>query len=678
MAASSSGSAIPKGVLKEAEDLRSRIAHHDIRYYVHDDPEISDEAYDALLRRLRELEERYPSLLTSDSPTQRVGGKPAERFEPVPHAVPMLSLDNAFSEEEVREWYERLLREMGRPGADLVVEPKLDGVSVEIVYADGALVLGATRGDGLTGEDVTQNLRTVRALPLRLQSLPQEKRLPARLELRGEIYMDKGAFAALNAAQERRGEKRFANPRNAAAGALRQLDPAITAGRPLKFACWGHARIEGSSSAPRSQMELYKRLLEWGVPVVPRSRLCATLEEVLAHYGVLKGEREGLPFEIDGAVIKVNEFRLREEVGEKSRAPRYALAYKFPVREAMTRVEEIAVQVGRTGVLTPVAVLAPVLVGGVTVTHATLHNQEEVARKDVRVGDAVVVARAGDVIPEVVRVVLEKRTGAEKPFAMPAACPRCASKIVAEEGMVALRCPNISCPAQLEGSIRHFAARGACDIDGLGEKLVAQLVAQGMIRDPADLYALTVEQLVSLDRMAEKSAENLVAALTRSKGVSLARLIWALGIPNVGEHTAEILAEEFSSLDRLAEASEERLTEIHEIGPIVARSIQNFFENAKNRRMLRKLKEVGIDPRQDRKKSEGVLAGKSFVFTGTLSIPRAEAKRLVQEKGGRVSDSVSQETDFVVAGAEAGSKLDKAKKWGLAILTEDEFLKMAR
>ncbi len=655
---------------EEAEGLRREILRHDHLYYVLDAPEITDADYDRLFRRLKEIEAANPELATPDSPSRRVGGAPAEKFGAVRHAVPMLSLDNVFSGEEFREWHARLLRETGHAAVDLVVEPKIDGLSIELVYENGVFTVGATRGDGETGEDVTGNLRTVRSLPLRLRG----DAVPELLEVRGEIYMEKAAFRAMNDAQLERGEKTFANPRNAAAGALRQLDPRITAARPLKLAVWGHARLVGPAIA--TQTELYARLAEWGLPVVPRSRLCRTPDEVAGHYEALARDRDAIPFEIDGTVVKADAFRVREEAGEKSRSPRHSVAWKFPVREAVTRVAAIDVQVGRTGVLTPVAILEPVEVGGVTVTHATLHNQEEVARKDVRVGDAVVVARAGDVIPEVVRVLPERRAGDPAPFVMPVTCPRCHSRVVAAEGMVAVRCVNNECPAQIEGAVRHFASRGACDIEGLGEKLVAQLAEKGLVGDPADLYALKEADLVALDRMGEKSARNLLAAIDRSRATTLARLIWALGIPNVGEHTAGILAEEFDGVADLAAATEERLEAIHEVGPVVARSIREHLAAPRTRRLLAKLKAAGVDPRRESRKAEGPLAGKTFVFTGTLSIPRAEAKRLVAARGGRVLDSVSRETGFVVAGADAGSKLEKARKWGLAVLTEEEFSKM--
>lgn len=658
--------------MKEIEDLRRKIAHHDRRYYVLDDPEITDAEYDALFRKLAALEAAHPGLITPDSPTQRVGAAPAERFGAVPHAVPMLSLDNAFTGEEIREWHARLLRETGHRQVDLMVEPKIDGLSVELLYEKGLFAVGATRGDGFTGEDITQNLKTVRSIPLRLRG----KELPDLLEVRGEVFMEKKAFRAMNALQAERGEKVFANPRNAAAGSLRQLDPRITASRPLKFASWGLARLSGGRPI-RDQGTLYARLAEWGIPAVPLHRLCRTLEEVFSSYEALKAGREALAFEIDGAVLKADSFAVQEEAGQKSRSPRHSVAFKFPVREAQTRVVAIEVQVGRTGVLTPVAVLDPVEVGGVTVTHASLHNQEEVARKDVRVGDTVVVARAGDVIPELVRVAAEKRKGEPPPFVMPKTCPRCHARVVVEEGLIAVRCVNNECPAQVEGAIRHFASRGACDIEGLGEKLVAQLAAKGLVGDPADLYALKEEHLVGLERMAEKSARNLLAAIERSKSVPLQRLVWGLGIPNVGEHTAGVLAEAFGTLGELAEAPQERLEEIHEVGPVVARSIREYFQAPRTRRLLAKLREAGIDPKRARPREGGPLAGKTFVFTGTLSIPRAEAKRLVLEKGGRVVDSVSQMTDHVVAGADAGSKLEKAKKWGLSVLSEEEFSKMA-
>lgn len=671
MGASMSGKP-SRAAAEEARRLRAEVERHNRLYHVLDAPEIPDAEFDRLFRRLVELEAAHPELRTGDSPTQRVGAAPAEAFAEAAHTVPMLSLDNAFSEEEVAEWHERLRKETGLAGIPLVVEPKIDGLSVELVYEKGVLARGSTRGDGLVGEDVTANLRTVRSVPLRLAGAG----VPSRLEVRGEVYIDKADFQAFNRAQEERGEKRYANPRNAAAGALRQLDPKITASRPLKAAIWGVGSREGLGI--RSESGMLERLSAWGLRTVPDAMRCGTLPEAVARYRAMLARRESLPFEIDGTVLKADDWTVWESVGQKSRSPRYAIAWKFPVREGTTRVERIDVQVGRTGVLTPVAQLAPVAVGGVTVTNATLHNREEVVRKDVRIGDHVVVGRAGDVIPEVVRVLKERRTGEEQPFRMPEACPRCGSKVVEEEGLVAVRCPSVSCPAQLEGSIRHFAARRAMDIEGLGEKLVAQLVEKGLVKDPADLYTLTGEQVVPLERMAERSAENLLAGIARSKRAPLPRLLFALGIRNVGEATADILARELRSLDALFAAPLERLEEVHEVGPVVARSIRDFFDNPRNRSMVEKLKAVGIDPRmEDVSAATGPLAGKAFLFTGALAgMSRNDAKRLVEGLGGRCAETISKKVDFVVAGEAAGSKLERARKLELKILTEHEFLAM--
>ena len=657
-------------VKRRIEELRAEIRKHDHYYYVLNQPLISDAEYDRLFRELQELEEKYPQFVTPDSPTQRVGAPPAEEFRPVRHAIPMLSLQNCFSEEEFLEWDRRVRRLLGGRQPVYICEPKLDGLSVELVYENGVLTVGSTRGDGYVGEDVTRNLRTIRQIPLRL--LPLNGKAPRLLEVRGEVYMEKEAFRRLNREREEKGEPLFANPRNAAAGSLRQLDPGITARRPLKAFFYALGRAEGITI--RSQEELLAILSKLGFPVNPLWKRCESPEEAIAFYHELLERRDELPYEADGVVVKVNDFSQREALGEVSRAPRWAIAFKFPAEEATTRVLDIVVQVGRTGALTPVAILEPVEVSGVTVSRATLHNEDEVKRKDVRIGDWVVVRRAGEVIPEVVKSIPERRTGKEREFRMPDRCPVCGGPVVRPPGEVIHRCENLSCPARIKEAIRHFASRRAADIEGLGEKLVDQLVDKGLVRRISDLYHLTKQQLASLERMGEKSAQNLLEQLERSKGMSLARLIYALGIRYVGEHIAEVLAERFGSIDELARASYEELVGIPEIGPRIAQSIVDFFASQGNRRLIEELKAVGIDPRAQRPPEKGPLAGKTFLFTGRLSgMTRQEAKRLVESLGGKVASSVSRKVDYVVVGEDPGSKLDRARALGITTMSEEEF-----
>ncbi len=659
-----------EAVKKRIEELREEIRKHDYHYYVLNQPLISDAEYDRLFRELQELEEKYPQFVTPDSPTQRVGAPPAEEFRPVRHAIPMLSLQNCFSEEEFLEWDRRVRRLLGGERPVYICEPKLDGLSVELVYENGVFTVGSTRGDGYVGEDVTRNLRTIRQIPLRL--LPLNGEVPRLLEVRGEVYMEKEDFKRLNREREEKGEPPFANPRNAAAGSLRQLDPNITARRPLKAFFYALGRAEGITI--RSQEELLTTLSKLGLPVNPLWRRCESPEEAIAFYHELLERRDELPYEADGVVVKVNDFSQREVLGEVSRAPRWAIAFKFPAEEATTRVLDIVVQVVRTGALTPVAILEPVEVSGVTVSRATLHNEDEVKRKDVRIGDWVVVRRAGEVIPEVVKSIPERRTGKEREFRMPDRCPVCGGPVVRPPGEVIHRCENLSCPARIKEAIRHFASRRAADIEGLGEKLVDQLVEKGLVKRISDLYHLSKDKLAALERMGEKSAQNLLDQLERSKGMSLARFIYALGIRYVGEHIAEVLAERFGSIDELASASYEELVGIPEIGPRIAQSIVDFFASEDNRRLIEELKAVGIDPRAERPKEKGPLAGKTFVFTGRLSdMTREEAKRLVESLGGKVASSVSRKVDYVVVGEDPGSKLDRARALGIPTLSEEEF-----
>ncbi|RKY60368.1 MAG: DNA ligase (NAD(+)) LigA [Candidatus Latescibacterota bacterium] len=655
---------------RRIEELRELIRYHNYRYYVLDSPEISDAEYDRLFRELQELEEKFPEFVTPDSPTQRVGAQPAEEFGTVPHTIPMLSLDNAMDEEEVREFDERVKRFLGTDeDIEYVAEPKLDGLGVELVYERGRLVVGSTRGDGFVGEDVTQNLRTIRAVPLVLLGDP-----PERLEVRGEVIMHIEDFRELNRRRAEEGEPPFANPRNAAAGSVRQLDPRITASRPLDIFFYGVGQVVGREFS--THWEVLQALRSWGLRTNPLNRLCRNVDEAVDYYRELLKIREELPYEADGVVIKVNRLDLQRRLGEKARSPRWAIAYKFPPRQATTVIKDIVVQVGRTGVLTPVAIMEPVHVGGVEVKRATLHNQDEIDKKDVRIGDTVIVQRAGDVIPEVVAVVKERRTGKERPFRMPERCPVCGAKVVRLPDEAAHRCTNSACPAQVKERIRYFASKNAMDIEGLGVKLVAQLVDRGLVKDVGDLYFLTKEQLASLDRMAEKSAENLLEALERSKEREPARVLCALGIRHVGEHVARVLMDHFGSIDRLAEASADELESVPGIGPEVAGSVVDFFSHEENMRVLEKLKRAGLKFEVE-KEAAGPLSGKKFVFTGTLSsMTRSEAEELIRKLGGEASSSVSRRTDYVVVGENPGSKLERARQLGVKTITEEEFLRM--
>ena len=678
----------PDHVRKRVERLRKIIRYHDYLYYVLDSPEISDAEYDQLLRELKNLEEQYPELITPDSPTQRVGIRPDEvpegipphlaelaqkTFEEVRHSTPMLSLDNAMDETELRDWVKRVYKDLGTEKVEFVCEPKLDGLAVELVYEEGFLRVAATRGDGLVGENVTENVRTVKAIPKVLEGAPEY------LEVRGEVYMTKEAFKRLNEKQRAAGEKEFANPRNAAAGSLRQLDPKVTAGRELDFFAYAHGIIRGTEI--RSQIALldfYRRL---GFPV-PEHQLCRSVEEIVQFYNRFLEARESLPYEVDGVVVKVNDFGQREALGVKARSPRWAIAFKFPPEQARTRLRDIIVQVGRTGALTPVALLEPVFVGGVTVSRATLHNPDEIKRKDIRIGDVVVVQRAGDVIPEVVRVVKEERTGTEREFSMPDRCPVCGAKIVRDPDEVVPRCPNRDCPAQVKESIIFFASRQAMDIEGLGRKTVEQFIEEGLLRRIADIYHLKEkrEEILKLEGWAEKSVDNLLAAIEASKKRPLARLINALGIRHVGERTAELLADHFGSIDAMMKASVEELEAVEEVGPIVARSIRAFFDDEHNRNLIEELRRAGVRMEQEKKEEsveESPFKGKTVVFTGELSsFSRSEAQELVKRLGGRPASSVSRRTDFVVVGENPGSKYRKALQLGVKTLTEDEFLAM--
>ncbi|PYT49380.1 MAG: DNA ligase (NAD(+)) LigA [Acidobacteria bacterium] len=667
--------AAPAAVKKEIENLREKLRHHEYQYYVLDEPEISDAAYDRMMNRLRELEAAYPELVTPDSPTVRVGGAPRDGFSTVRHARPMLSLDNAFSYDALREWDRRVREGSGQQKIEYIAEHKFDGLSISLQYEDGALARGVTRGDGTTGEDVTPNVKTIRSIPLRVDAATLKKiKLRADFEVRGEVMMTRKAFEALNRQQEQIGGKIFVNPRNSAAGAVRVLDPAITAARRLDFFAY-YLLVDGKVPFAKHSESL-QALKQLRFRASDDWKLCVGIEAVIAYCEEWDAKREKLPYEIDGVVIKVNSIPIQNELGYTSKAPRWAIAYKYPARQETTVVNDIIVQVGRTGTLTPVAVLEPVQVGGVTVSRSTLHNMDEIERLGLQIGDTVLIERAGEVIPHVLKVVKEGKH--RKPFKMPKHCPECGSAIHHVEGEVAYRCVNAACPAKRKESLLHFAGRHAMNIDGLGEKIVDQLVDKGLVKDVADLYSLKLEDLASLERMAEKSAQNLLDEIEASKKNSLARLIYALGIQFVGERTAQLLAEHFSSLEELAAAKEEQLIEVPEVGPKVAASIAEFFSEPANLKLIKKLNKASVHPTAEKRKVKSdKFAGKSFVFTGGLANrSREEAGEIVQQHGGKVSGSVSKKTDYVVVGTDPGSKYDKAKELGVAILTEQEFEKL--
>jgi DNA ligase (NAD+) len=657
-----------------AAELRKLIEHHNHRYYVLDDPEIADIDFDRLFRELQSIEAAHPELCTEDSPTQRVGGAPVSRFGTVEHLLPMLSLDNAFSHDELIAFDRRATERLKSEATlEYSAETKLDGTAISLLYREGRLVRGATRGDGQTGEDVTHNVRTIESIPLRLIGESH----PAVLEVRGEVYMPKAGFTALNNRLAAEGAKTFVNPRNAAAGTLRQLDPRITAQRPLEFFSYGIGYFE-DGEMPARHSEILARLKEWGIRVSPLSRVVSGVDGCQAYYDEIAELRDSLAYEIDGIVLKVNRIDQQQALGYVSRAPRWAIAFKFPAQEVTTVVRGVDFQVGRTGALTPVARLEPVFVGGVTVSNATLHNIDEIERKDVRIGDTVIVRRAGDVIPEVVRVVPERRTGNPRRIRLPKTCPVCGADVVRPEGQAVARCSGgLVCAAQRKEKLRHFASRKAMDIEGLGAKLVEQLVEQGVdgkrVRTPADIYALTAEQLAGLDRMAEKSAENLVAAIERSKTTTLPRFLFALGIPEVGEATAANLARHFGDLDALATAEIEELEAVPDVGPVVASHVHEFLRQDENLAVIDELRKHGVSwPIEEPVRPESLpLAGKIFVLTGALeSLTRDEARERIEKAGGKVAGSVSSKTDFVVVGENPGSKLRKARELGVEVIDE--------
>lgn len=654
--------------------LRDEIRRHERLYYVLQRPEIADQEFDALERELRALEAEFPELVSPDSPSQRVGETPSSEFASFAHRLPMLSLDNTYSEEELREFEQRIFRVVGERQIAYAAELKIDGLSLALHYRDGRLERAVTRGDGVRGDDVTPNARAIRAVPLRLVG----EDLPAELEVRGEVYLPRSRFEAINQERVEADEEPFANPRNAAAGTMKSLDARVVARRGLDVFLYQIAQLAGGPQ-PRSQSEALERLRGFGLRTNPTSRRCLGLDEVLAYIAEWRSARASLEYEIDGVVVKVDDFGLQRELGSTSKFPRWAIAYKYPAEQATTVVEEIQVQVGRTGKLTPVAHVAPVLVGGTTVARATLHNEDEVARKDVRQGDTVVVERGGEVIPKVVRVLLEKRLAGARPWMPPERCPACGEAVVRPEAEVDRRCVNASCPAQLEEKLKHFARREAMDIEGLGDVLAHELVARGLVRDFADLYALRFSDLVPLfapkaNKGESLGARNLLAAIAGSRERELRRLLFGLGIRFVGERAAQLLARRFGSLEALAAASVEEIDEIHEIGPKVARSAHEWLRDPANRALLTRLEGAGLTTREAAAVVEQPFAGQQFVLTGSLaSMTREEAKAAIEARGGRVTASVSKKTSFVVAGEEAGSKLDKARELGVPLLDETAF-----
>ncbi len=665
---------VPVDAQRRAAKLRAEITEHAYRYHVLDAPTISDAAYDRLIRDLRDLEERYPELVTPDSPTQRVGAPPSAAFATVRHRTPMLSLANAFDEAELEAWDKRVRAALGGVAVHYVCELKIDGAAVSLTYQDGVFASGATRGDGVQGEDVTPNLRTLKSIPLRLRGAKP----PRLLEVRGEVYLARKTFEAVNAEREARGEPHFANPRNAAAGSLRQLDPQITASRPLQVFVYGLGYAEGLRL--RSHSEILQWMRDAGFRTNAHTTRCASLDEVKAYLGTWTERRATLDYDTDGVVVKVDDLGQQAELGATTQAPRWAIAYKFPAEQAITKLTDITINVGRTGALTPAAVLEPVRVSGVTVTSATLHNEDEIKRKDVRIGDWVIVQRAGEVIPEVVAPLPERRTGRERRFVMPKRCPVCHTPVERPEGEAVARCPNLSCPAQVQERLYHFASRDAMNIDGLGDKLIAQLLERGLIKDPADLYHLTKDQMLILERMGDKLAQNILDAIDRSRQTTLARALYALGIRHAGAHVAEVLAAHFSSIEALMEASFEEVRDVPGIGPTIAESVVGFFKQTPNRRLVRRLLAAGVKPAAAAAgpvARDGPLAGAQVVFTGTLSRwSRDQAEALVRSAGGVAAESVTKKTAYVVAGESPGSKLEKARRLDVKVLTEDEFAKL--
>lgn len=658
---------------ERARFLRDELDRHNVAYYINDAPTVSDTEYDALMQELLAIETKHPELISPDSPTQRVGTVPISAFGSVTHRRPMLSLGNCFSADDLREFDKRAKRTAGMAldsAIEYVCELKLDGLAVSLTYENGSFVQGATRGDGTTGEDITQNLRTIKSLPLKLTG----KNIPARIEIRGEVFLTHTEFARINAEREQKGEPTFANPRNAAAGSLRQLDSSITAKRRLQIYLYAVGESQGYT--PETQAGLLEQYIAWGLPVNPTRQVSKDIEDVVSFVNAWSNQKNTLNYDTDGVVIKVNSIHLQQELGQVARAPRWATAYKYPAMQVETLVEDIVVQIGRTGAITPLAILKPVSVAGVTVSRATLHNQDEIDRKDVRIGDTVVIQRAGEVIPEVVRVVPEKRPEVTQPFKIPAECPSCGTTVVRPEGEAVMRCPNAKgCPAQLQTRIEHFVSRDALDIAGLGERHISQLITANLITSPADLFFLKKDDLLPLERMGDKLADNILNAITSRKQTTLARLIYAFGIRHVGERASSVLARHFGTLDKVAQASADEMEKVHEIGRTTAESVSAFFGLEETREMLKRLEEAGVVAKgDDSAPVSDHFSGKTFVFTGTLiHQSREEAEILVRRLGGRASGSVSKQTTYLVAGDGAGSKLSKAQELGVAVLTEDEF-----
>jgi DNA ligase (NAD+) len=656
-------------------ELREVINHHNYRYYVLDSPEISDAEYDELMKELRQLESEHPELVTPDSPTQRIGAPPVEAFGVVEHPQPLLSLANAFSYEELAAWHKRASNLLGGRQFDLVCEPKIDGLAVALTYVDGLLVTGATRGDGYRGENITQNLRTIRSIPL---SVPREA--PPRFEVRGEVYLPKSGFKKLNEERAKEELPLFANPRNAAAGSVRQLDSSITARRPLDIFIYALGWAEGKA-VPDTHWEIMQYLKSLGFKINPNISLYHSLDETEKYYQSWLESREKFPYEADGIVTKVNSIAIQQELGTVAHEPRWAIAYKFPSIQGTTKLIDIGINVGRTGSLNPYAILEPVRVGGVVISKAALHNEEDIHRKDIRIGDWVVVQRAGEVIPEIVEPIVSRRTGKEKTFSMPGRCPVCGSEVIKPQGEAMHRCTNTACPSQALERIKHFVSRGAMDIDGVGEKLCQALFEAGLIKDAADLYYLTKKQLLGLERMADKSVSNVLNSIERSKDRPLARVIFALGILHVGEQYAELLAERFNSINDLAKAREEELSDLSSIGPKIAESIVAFFRQEGNKQIIKKLRKAGVRLEREKvkeaKPEESPLAGLEFVLTGKLeSFSRSEAEAKIKALGGKAGSDVTRKTSYVVVGADPGSKLAKAEKLGIKTINEAEFLKL--
>jgi DNA ligase (NAD+) len=665
--------AAAKDLEKKIEALREKIRHHEHLYYVLDQPEISDADFDALMQQLQQLEADHPTLIKPDSPTQRVGGKPREGFVKTRHSSPMLSLDNTYNEEELRAWERRVHELSGRKDVDYVCELKLDGMSLALIYEDGHLVRGITRGDGTVGEDVTLNVRTVRSVPL---SIPKEKLkkagVPADFEVRGELLMPLASFKKMNDEREAKGLSLFANPRNATAGTVRQLESRVTAERRLDF--FSYVLLQNGRTYFERHSDALDALDAAGFKVNPHRKLVHSMEEVWAFIQQWEAKRDSLPYEIDGIVVKVDRIALQNELGFTGKAPRWAIAYKYAARAGITQLEDIRVQVGRTGKLTPVAMLKPVLIGGTTVRNATLHNMDEIDRLGVKIGDWVQVERGGDVIPKVAKVIEDKdHPRGHKSFHMPETCPVCGTKVVRAEGEADHRCVNANCPAKLRETILHFASRGIMNIDGMGDALVTQLTERGLVKNVADIYKLTKKDLLNLERFADKSAQNILDEIEASKKLPLERVIYGLGVRFVGERTAQFLSEHFGSMEALEQASEEELQEVNEVGPRIAESIVEFFSIAANRKLVERLREAGLTLTGQKKQRGTKLTGKTFVLTGTLAhFTRDEAKKMIEDAGGKVTGSVSKKTDYVVAGADAGSKLDKANQLGLKVIDEKE------